>query len=83
MESETYKQYLAIEIREEAWRQGRLGKKTSKDERMSLAAIARTLDPPVTRTSIYNVVDGKSESRRIKKTIEKELGKSYWIRKTA
>lgn len=81
MESENYKQYLSIEIRQEAWRQGKYGKKTSKGEKMSLAAIARTLDPPVSRTSIYNVVDGKAESRRIKAAIERELGRAYWIRK--
>jgi len=83
METEDYKRFIATEIRMEAIRQKRSGKKTSCGAEMSLAAIGRTLDPPVTRTAVYLVVDGISESRRIKEAIEKELGKPYWIRKKA
>ena len=50
-------------------------------EPMSLAAIARTLDTPVTRVSVHLVVDGKTESQRIKEAIERELGQLYWVRK--
>ena len=80
MESESYRQYIATEIRDEATRQRRRGKTTSKGAPMSLAAIARTLDPPVTRQAVYLVVGGTSESRRIKEAIELELGKPYWVR---
>ena len=59
--------------------QGR-GIKTSKGETMSLAAIGRTLDPPVTRQAVYIVSGGKAESRRIKGAVESELGETYWIK---
>jgi len=83
MESESYRQFIATEIRTEAIRQRRRGKKTSRGDEMSLAAIGRTLDPPVTRTAVYLVVDGHAESRRIKDAIERELGIPYWIREKA
>lgn len=69
---------IGTEIRAEVLRQRRLGRKTSKGEKMSLAAIGRTIDPPVSRTMIYLVVDGVSKSRRVKAAIEKELGSPYW-----
>jgi hypothetical protein len=81
METESYREFIATEIRNEVNRQRRHGKKTSKGEKMSLAAIGRTLNPPVSRIAVYLVVDDKSESRRIKEAIERELGKPYWIRK--
>lgn len=83
MESESYREFLRVEIRNEVNRQRYAGKKTSKGEKMSLAAIGRTLEPPVNRVSVYLIVDGKSESARIKAAIERELGKAYWVRKAA
>jgi len=83
MESESYRRSIAVEIRKRVVELRDQGKKTSKGEPMSLAAIGRTLDPPVTRISVYDVVDGRTESRRIKNAIENELGQAYWIRKDA
>jgi hypothetical protein len=83
MESKSYKEFIATEIRLEVIRQRRRGKKTSKGDLMSFAAIARTLDPPVTRTMVYLVIDGQSQSRRVRKAIERELGKPYWVRENA
>jgi len=80
MESESYKKFIATDIRQRIVELRQRGARTSKGEKMSLAAIGRTLDPPVTRISVYNVVDGKGESRRIKEAIERELGRAYWIR---
>jgi len=83
MESESYRRSIAVEIRKRVVELRDQEKKTSKGEPMSLAAIGRTLDPPVTRISVYYVVDGRTESRRIKNAIENELGQAYWIRKDA
>ena len=80
MESESYKKFIAGEIRKRVVDLRQRGVKTSKGEAMSISAVARTLDPPVTRTSVYLVVDGKSESARIKGAIERELGRPYWVR---
>ena len=57
--------------------------KTSKGEPVSYAAIGRTLDPPVSRVAVLLVVKGKSESERIKRAIERELGQPYWVRRAA
>ena len=57
------------------------GAKTGRGEPMSLAAIGRTLDPPVRRQSVSLVAAGKSESERIKRAIERELGQPYWMRR--
>ena len=81
VESEAYKELISIEIRKRVLELRHQGKKTTKGEPISLAAIGRTLDPPVSRISVYNVVDGKVESRRIKDAIERELGRPYWIRR--
>lgn len=83
MESESYRKMVAAEIRKKIVDLRQQGVKTSKGELISLAAIGRTLNPPVTRVSVYLVVDGKSKSRRIKGAIERELGQAYWIRKDA
>lgn len=83
MESESYKKFIAGEIKKRVVDLRVQGAKTSKGELMSLSAVARTLDPPVTRTSVYLVVDGKAESARIKAAIERELGQPYWIRRDA
>lgn len=83
METESYKKIIATDIRIRVIVLRQQGATTSKGEKMSMAAIGRTLDPPVTRISIYNVVDGRAESRRIKEAIERELGKAYWVRKDA
>jgi len=81
MESESYRQFIATEIRKRVIDLRAVGALTSKGEPMSLSAIGRTLDPPVNRASVYNVIDGRAESRRIKDAIERELGRPYWIRK--
>lgn len=83
METESYKQFIAIEVTNEVNRQRKQGKLTSLGEKMSLSAIGRTLDPPVTAVSMHLVVNGKSESARIKKVVERELGQTYWVRKAA
>ncbi|MBN2060735.1 MAG: hypothetical protein JW882_10005 [Deltaproteobacteria bacterium] len=80
METETYKQHIAVEIRNEITRQRIAGKLTSKNERMSMASIGRTLDPPVHRVTVLNVVDG-APSQRVRDAIERELGKAYWIKR--
>lgn len=49
-------------------------RRTSAGEPMSLAAIGRTLSPPVHRVSLYQVVAGRSRSRRIEEALERELG---------
>lgn len=74
---------LGTRIRNEVIRQRRLGKKTSRGEEMSLAAIGRTLRPPVTRPAVYRTIDGILASERIRRAIEHELGKAYWMRKEA
>ena len=81
MEPESYKRFVATAVRTRALELRRQGVRTSKGEKMSLAAIARTLDPPVSRISVYLVVDGKSESRRIKEAVERELQQPFWIRR--
>ena len=83
MEPEGYKKFLKGEIRKRIIDLQEAGVKTSKGEPMSQAAIGRTLDPPVTGVSVHLVIAGKSESRRIKAAIERELGQAYWIRKEA
>lgn len=81
MEPENYQKEIAIKIINEIARQRHIGKKTSKGEKMSMAAIGRTLEPPVSRVTVHQVVNGNAESRRIKIAIERELGKAYWILK--
>ena len=81
MESDDYKRHIAGDIRARVFDLRRQGKRTSKGESMSLAAIGRTLDPPVNRVSVYDVVDGRAVSERIRRAIEQELGRPYWIRR--
>ena len=81
MESEAYKRDVGRGIKKRIVDLQVAGVKTSKGEPLSLAAIARTRDPPVTRTMVSLVAQGKAESRRVKKAIEKELGQLYWIRR--
>ena len=83
METESYRQFIAIEITKKVTDMAKRGVKTSKGEKISLAAIGRTLDPPVSRVSVWLVVNGRSESRRVKEAIERELGQAYWIRRDA
>ena len=83
IESDGYRKFIATEIRKkiiELWDQG---VKTSKGEPMSLAAIGRTLDPPVTRQTVHLVVMGRAESARVKEAVEREIGQPYWIRRNA
>lgn len=83
METDSYKRFIAGEIRKRIIDLRQQGSKTSKGEPMSFASIGRTLEPPVTRTSVFLVVEGKVESHRIKRAIERELGRLYWIQKKA
>ena len=83
MEPQSYKNNLKIVIRNRITELRQKGVLTSKGEKMSMAAIARTLDPPVSQVAVQLVIDGNSESRRIKDAIEKELDRVYWIRKKA
>lgn len=52
---------------------------TSKGEQMSLAAIGRTVEPPVTRIAVYRVIDGLSTSRKIRHAINRELGCDFFF----
>lgn len=81
MEPQSYIDSLKIRIRQRITELRHSGAKTSKGERMSMAAIGRAMDPPVSHVSVLLVIDGKTESRRIKDAIEKELDQVYWIRK--
>ena len=56
-----------------------IGRETSGGERVSMAAIGRTLDPPVNRSSVLRIVYGERKSKRIREAIERELGVIYWI----
>ena len=83
MEPQNYKDNLKIVIRKRILELRHSGVNTSKGERMSMAAIGRAMDPPVSQVAVFLVIDGKAESRRIKDAIEKELDRVYWIRKKA
>ena len=83
MEPQNYKEFLKIAIRNRVTELRQRGAKTSKGELMSLAAIGRALDPPVSHVMVLHVVDGRSESRRVKDAIERELDRVYWIRRKA
>jgi len=83
MEPQNYKDNLRFLIRRRIMELRLTGILTSKGERMSMAAIGRAMDPPVSHVAVLLVIDGKTESRRIKDAIEKELDRVYWIRKKA
>ena len=83
MESDAYRKFIATEIRKRIIDCQYQGVKTSKGERMSYAAIARVMDPPVGRVAVHLVANGQAESRRIKAAIEQQLNRAYWIRKDA
>lgn len=54
-----------------------LGRRTSKGEPMSLAAIGRTLDPPLHRVNFYK----KRLSQNVLAALERELGIRVTIRR--
>jgi len=83
MEPESYRESLKILIRNRITELRQKRMKTSKGELMSMSAIARAMDPPVSQVAVLLVIDGRIESRRIKDAIEKELDQIYWIRKKA
>jgi len=83
METEIYKRNIATAIKKRVVELRARGQKTSKGELISLAAIGRTLDPPVSRVTVYQVINGNSVSRRVKEAVERELGQAYWVRKNA
>jgi len=80
METESYRQFIAVDIRKRVIELNKAGSKTTRGEPMSLAAIGRTLDPPVSKVSVSLVASGKAESRRIKEAIERELDRVYWMK---
>ena len=80
METENYRQFIAVDIRKLVLELNKAGKKSSKGEPMSLAAIGRTLDPPVSKSAVSQVASGHSESARIKEAIERELDRVYWMK---
>lgn len=57
------------------------GTVASNGEPISFAAIARTLDPPVSRNAVGMTAAGKIKCGRIREAIERELGQPYWIRR--
>lgn len=81
MKETLYEKEIPYRIRKRILDLRNKGKLTSKGERMSLSAIGRTLDPSVHRVSVYQVVEGRVVSERIREAIERELGQPYWIRK--
>jgi len=83
MESNGYRKFIATEIRKRIIDCQYQGVKTSKGEKMSYSAIARAMDPPVSRVAVHLVVNGQAESRRIKAAVEQQLNRAYWIRKDA
>lgn len=83
MEPQGYKEFVSREIKKLIVDLRQKGVKTSKGEPMSMAAIGRTVEPPVTRTAVQLVVEGKSESRSIKDAVERELGRVFWMRRKA
>ncbi len=56
------------------------GIKTSGNEDMSLAAIGRTLDPPVSRAAVSQLAKGLTANPRIREAIERELGQPFWMK---
>ena len=83
MEPDGYRKFIATEIRKRVIDCQYQGVKTSKGEKMSYSAIARAMDPPVSRVAVHLVVNGQAESRRIKAAVEQQLNRAYWIRKDA
>jgi hypothetical protein len=81
MLAEDYKKDIAIRIQQQIAELRLREKRTSKGEPMSLAAIGRTLDPPVSRVAVNLVMKGRAESERIKRAIERELGRPFWPRR--
>ena len=81
MEIETYKKEIRRAIRYRVFDLRDRGIKTSKGEEISLAAIGRTLDPPVTREAVFQVAKGLADTQRIRDAIERELGQPYWIKR--
>ena len=80
MATEETRKQIAAAIKRRIFDLGERGVKTRKGEPLSMAAIGRTLDPPVTRSAVCMVVNGKAESSRIKRAIENHLSEPYWIR---
>ncbi len=55
------------------------GKRASNGELLTLAAIGRTLDPPVSRNAVSMTASGRIKSPRIRRAIERELGTPFWV----
>ena len=83
MEPQGYKEVVSREIKKLIVELRQKGVKNSKGEPMSMAAIGRTVEPPVTRSVVQLIVGGKSESRSIKDAVEHALGRVFWMRRKA
>ena len=59
MESTSYMESLKISIRNRITELRQKGVKTSKGEKMSMAAIGRAMDPPVSQVAVLLVIDGQ------------------------
>lgn len=42
-------------------------------KRVTQTQIAKSFNPPISQTAVYNVIEGKSESMRIKRAIAKAV----------
>ena len=80
-ETQAYLREVGTRIRMRVVELRQKGVLTSKGEKMSMAAIGRTADPPVSRVTVYLVVDGKANSRNVREAVERELGQAYWIKR--
>ena len=80
MLSQEYKDEIERKIHDRVRQLRKKGTLTSKGERMSLAAIGRAADPPVSRVTMSLLVSGKTVSARLRETLERELGQPYWPR---
>lgn len=78
--SPEYQREIERKIHDRVRKFRQLGKTTSKGELMSLRAIGKALDPPVTSGTMTLVVQGRTVSARVRAGIERELGEPYWPR---
>ena len=69
---------IALAIRKRILDLRHRGRLTSKGEPISLASIARTMDPPHNRSLMSLVLAGRCESRPAKEALHRELDAVYW-----
>lgn len=80
METEEYKKQVHTLIRKRLIDLQAQGHKTIKGHPISFAAIARTLEPEVSRAMVSQVALGHKDTPRIREAIERQLGELYWIK---